>query len=119
MRDNMSFAHLSLTPTELHYIITSEKQRNYRLIDLREKHLYEHYHLKGAINIDYDTFMKQGSYETVVRNTAAVILYCERGGSSVYAAKRLADYCRERDMDCRIYSLSGGMTGYQRNFGKP
>lgn len=113
----MNFVHLSMTPTELQNMISSKERMNYSMIDLRERRLYNQFHLEGAINIDYDTFMQQDSYEAILKNKTAVILYCERGGSSIYAAKRLTDYCRKHGKEHRIYSLSGGMAGYQRKFG--
>lgn len=56
------------------------------IIDLREKEEYREGHIDTAINIPYDMI---DQYAGLLYRYELVILYCERGNSSLLAAKRL------------------------------
>lgn len=71
-----------------------------KLIDLREKEEFNLYHLQGAENIPYDDL---GKYKDRLSKNITYILYCERGGSSLMAAKELSKE------GYRVYTLIGGL----------
>lgn len=52
--------------------------------------------------------MKINDYSRVLTGRKTVIVYCVRGGSSIYAAYRL------RDKGYSVKSLIGGMTEYEK-----
>lgn len=128
----MQYISKSITATELKKMIDSGYLHQYLMIDLREKYQYNAGHIPGAVNIEYDTFMNMGQYDKLLQSGKDIILYCERGGSSVYATKRLFQYGvktgkqpqmgvnkgNKGRQQVNIYSLSGGMTGYVKKFGK-
>ena len=110
----------SITPSELNRIMRSKPHSSYMLIDLRESYVYQTEHINGALNIDYDTFMQMRDYEKFVLSGKMIILYCERGGRSVYAAKQLAQYVQNRNnkgmnsSKTVVCHLLGGMTAYRK-----
>lgn len=77
---------------------------NYLIVDLREKEDYEKGHIEGAIHMDYDH---------IDNNTVSlpydkiIIMYCDRGGLSLMAAKKLSV------LGYRIMSVIGGMKSYR------
>lgn len=77
---------------------------NTSMIDLRTKEEYDQYHLEGAKNIPYDDLDK---YKKKLSRNMTYILYCERGGSSLLAAKELS---RE---GYRIYTVIGGIRAWE------
>lgn len=77
---------------------------NTKLIDLRTKEEYEEYHLEGAENIPYDDLEE---YKDKLSKNITYILYCERGGSSLMAAKELS---REGYL---IYTVIGGIRAWE------
>lgn len=56
------------------------------IIDLREPEEYRERHIRGAINIPYDKLQSCCMFPMDMY----LILYCERGASSMSAAKELA-----------------------------
>ena len=72
-------------------------------IDLREREDYLKGHIPGAIHMDYEELMQKKQellrYQTVV-------LYCDRGNSSLLAAREL------RKLPVEIKSIAYGMAGY-------
>lgn len=80
------------------------------IIDLRDKREYEEYHVKNAINIEYDNFMEFDNYERVIDKNKTVVLYCDRGGRSIYAAKKLRMY------GYQVKSLAGGINNYLNRY---
>lgn len=70
-----------------------------RFIDLRETKEYEKRHIKGAVSIPFDDFENQ--YQSLPKSKIYV-LYCERGASSMLAAKKMLK------MGYQVKSLSGG-----------
>lgn len=80
--------------------------RKYQIIDLRTKQEYNEFHLYSAINIEYDRFMEINNYNAFLNKNKIIILYCDRGGRSIYAVNRLAKY------GYTVKSLSGGINDY-------
>lgn len=56
------------------------------IIDLREPKDYAKGHIRGSVNVPYEEMERS----VPVRRDAIYILYCERGASSLMAAKHLA-----------------------------
>ena len=56
----------------------------------------------------FDEFMKINDYSKLLTGRKTVIVYCVRGGSSIYAAYRLID------KGYHVKSLIGGMTEYEK-----
>lgn len=79
-------------------------RQNTIMIDLRTKEEYDLYHLEGAINIPYDDL---GKNKTRLLRDKTYILYCERGGSSLMAAKELSQE------GYRILSVIGGIRAWE------
>ena len=57
------------------------------MIDLRDQKAYEAGHIPGALNMPYEIFMK--TYAALPKNKT-YILYCEHGGTSIFAAREMA-----------------------------
>ncbi len=74
------------------------------LVDLRTREEYNLYHLENARNIPYDDLEK---YKSRLSRETTYILYCERGGSSLMAAKELS---REGYI---IYTVIGGIRAWE------
>jgi len=74
-------------------------------IDLRSKENYEYEHIKGAINIPYEELGK--SLE--VPSGLDLILYCERGSTSLRAARELSR------KGYRVKAVVGGLHAYRGN----
>ena len=83
--------------------------RKYQIIDLRTKKEYDDFHVYGAVNIEYDRFMNISNYNAFLNKNKIIILYCDRGGRSIYAVNRLAKY------GYTVKSLSGGINEYIKN----
>lgn len=79
------------------------------IVDLREKQEYEEYHIDGAINYSYNLLMKSNYFEDIIIKDKKIILYCERGGRSIYATRKL------RGMGYNVTSLQGGVENYLEN----
>ena len=80
--------------------------KNIRIIDLRSQKEYKEYHLQNAINIPLEEL--QNHINKLSRNKY-YILYCQRGGSSLIAAKKMAQ------LGYHVYSLMGGIQGIHKN----
>lgn len=93
---------------ELKQIVNNGKINDYEVIDLREREDYKRGHIRGAKNIPFDEFMKINDYSKILTGRKTVIVYCVRGGSSIYAAYRL------KDKGYHVKSLIGGMTEYEK-----
>ncbi len=77
---------------------------SYLIVDLREKKDYEKGHIEGAIHMDYDDIEHNAvslPYDKII------IMYCDRGGLSLMAAKKLSV------LGYRIISVIGGMKSYR------
>lgn len=77
---------------------------DYVFIDLREKEDYEKRHFIGAINVDYDDIEKNNG---MLPRNKTLILYCDRGGLSLMAAKKLSR------MGYDVKSVIGGLNAYK------
>ena len=98
----------------LSFIISKEslqeliKQNNSNLliVDIREKEKYERDHIEGAINYDYNLIMKSNYFGEQITKDKRIVLYCDRGGRSIYATRRL------RGLGYNVASLLGGIENY-------
>lgn len=70
------------------------------VIDLRERCDYCRSHLRGAKNLPYDEMCR---WEGTLPKNRRIILCCEYGNTSLYAAKCLAS------KGYRVYTLIGGL----------
>lgn len=73
-------------------------------VDLRDTKEYRQGHIPGAIQMDYEELMMRKQELT---NYKIVILYCDRGNTSLLAAREL------RNLPVEIKSIAYGMAGYQ------
>lgn len=73
------------------------------IIDLREKEAYMKSHIRTAVNIPYAELEKKENFP----KGKILIFYCERGGASIVAAKRMAK------MGYETRSVIGGFELYQ------
>lgn len=73
------------------------------IIDLREREEYDRGHIRGAYHLTFEELEQS----VPVRRDVTYILYCERGASSMMAAKRLA---RE---GYRVKTVIGGILAYR------
>ena len=73
------------------------------IIDLREQESYRKSHVRGAINISYETLENVG----VFGKEKILVFYCERGGASMLAAR---EYARK---GYRTRSVIGGFAAYR------
>lgn len=73
------------------------------IIDLRDEEEYRASHVKSAHNIPYDEFEEGRSFP----RGKILVLYCERGGASLKAAKLLA----QKGYQTR--SVIGGFQAYR------
>ena len=58
------------------------------LIDLRNPKEYHTGHIKGAVNVPYEEFEEMQTYD--FPKGKILVLYCDRGGASLQAARILA-----------------------------
>ena len=58
------------------------------LIDLRNPKEYHTGHIKGAVNVPYEKFEEMQTYD--FPKGKILVLYCDRGGASLQAARILA-----------------------------
>lgn len=73
------------------------------IIDLRAKEEYQKYHIASAVHIDYDDVEAL----FLLPRWKMIILYCERGASSMTRAKEMVR------KGYRVKSLLGGMNAYK------
>lgn len=77
------------------------------IIDVREPEAYEKKHIENAINIPFEKLEKD--YNKMPKDLI-LVLYCERGGSSMLAAKELFDRGHI------VRALMGGIKGYNGKY---
>lgn len=76
------------------------------IIDLREESLFRKAHIAGALNMPYETI----DYKRFKRfQNKKIILYCERGGTSMIVGKELAN------RGFQVASVIGGISAYRGN----
>ena len=63
-------------------------QKDSFLIDLRNPKEYHTGHIKGAVNVPYEKFEEMQTYD--FPKGKILVLYCDRGGASLQAARILA-----------------------------
>jgi rhodanese-related sulfurtransferase len=91
-----------ISPTEADAYI----DQGWVLIDLREKEQYKAGHLKNAINMPYEDL----DYSRFVKyRNRGLLLYCERGASSMIVGKELAKH------GYYVASMAGGIRAYRGN----
>ena len=73
------------------------------IIDLRSPREYRERHIRGAVNIPYDLLQSCCMFPL----DRCLILYCERGGTSMTAAKELAG------RGYLVKSVVGGIHAYR------
>jgi rhodanese-related sulfurtransferase len=76
----------------------------YLIVDLREKEDYDKSHILGAISMDYDDI---DNNKVKLPHNSTLILYCDRGGLSLMAAKKLSK------MGFDVKSVIGGFNAYR------
>lgn len=80
---------------------------NTSLIDLRTREEFALCHFEGAQNIPYDELAE---YKQYLSRNMEYILYCERGGSSLMAAKELSQE------GFHVYTVVGGIRAWQEAY---
>lgn len=77
-------------------------KNEYVIIDIRSPKEFRERHIKGAVCIPYERLFQQAR---LLKNRT-LILYCDRGGLSLKAAKEL------QEMGYRVKSVVGGIEAY-------
>ena len=75
----------------------------YVVIDLREPREFRKLHLKGAVCIPYENLKERVPF----LRGQTLILYCQRGGTSLMAARELSE------MGYRVKTMIGGIQAYE------
>ncbi len=91
----------TISPREIDRYIYSKRAL---IIDVRGAKEYEKAHIENAINIPFEKLEKD--YNRMPKDMM-LILYCERGGTSLLAAKELYDRGHV------VKALIGGIAGYK------
>lgn len=110
--DNMNVEMISVNEVK-----TYLNQENVQFVDLREPVEYIERHIKSAINIPYQELEEQLlngdklEKDWELRKDKLYIFYCDRGGVSLIAARRIMK------KGYRVKSLTGGMNAFfKKNF---
>lgn len=82
------------------------RDKDTRLVDVRTREEYGLYHLEGAVNVPYQEL---DAYKEKLSKNITYILYCERGSTSLLAAKALG---RE---GYRVYTVIGGIRAWEES----
>lgn len=80
-----------------------QNRKDALIIDLRSKEEYDKYHIPGALHIEYED---ERSLAILPKNKE-IILYCERGASSMAKAKELMR------KGYHVKTLIGGIRAYK------
>lgn len=75
------------------------------IIDLRSREEYRSGHIQGAVNLPYEEFEELQEYN--FPKGKVLVLYCDRGGASLLAARLLAR------KGYKTRTVIGGMNAYQ------
>ena len=89
----------TISPNEIDAYLFRE---GYVVVDLREPREFRRRHIKGAVCIPYEDLENRVRF---LKNQT-LVLYCERGGSSLMAAKNLSA------KGYRVISVIGGIQAY-------
>lgn len=79
------------------------------IIDLRDEDEYDEGHVPTSVNIPFDDFDK---YIKKLSNYDEIILYCDRGSSSLLASRELSK------MGYKIVNIYGGYHAYRGDISK-
>ncbi|MDO5344330.1 MAG: rhodanese-like domain-containing protein [Lachnospiraceae bacterium] len=79
------------------------RDRHSVIIDLRSPEEYQEAHIMGAVNIPFEELEKGLPYS----RAQELVLYCERGSTSMAAARELAE------KNYRVKSVVGGIHAYR------
>ncbi len=90
----------TISPREIDAFLFRE---GYSVIDIREPRDFRRLHLKGAICIPYGQLEERARF---LKNQT-LVLYCERGGASLMAARQLAE------KGYRVKTMIGGIQAYK------
>lgn len=77
-------------------------KNEYVIIDIRTPKAFRERHIKGAVCIPYERMFQQ----VHLLKKRTLILYCDRGGLSLKAAKEL------QEMGYKAWSVVGGIEAY-------
>lgn len=91
----------TISPGEAVYYIG---KKGVLFVDLREQEDYRVGHIPGAVWMDYDDLICR---KQELRRYQMVILYCDRGNTSLLAAREL------RSLPIEIRSIAYGMSEYK------
>lgn len=83
------------------------KNKRALIIDVREPEDYEKKHIENSINIPFEKLERE--YNKMPKDLM-LVLYCDRGGSSMLAAKELFD------RGYVVKALIGGIRGYKGKY---
>ena len=95
----------SISANKLDYYI-EKSDKNVQIVDVRDNYEYEKKHIKSAINISYEDIIK-GMFN--LSRDLQIIVYCDRGGKSMMAAKYLLK---------QGYTVKNVVGGLKNNHGK-
>lgn len=87
----------------LDYYIEANREQTV-IVDVGKRIRFEKRHINGAVNIPYDE-MIEGKYN--LPHDKIIILYCDRGGTSMMAAKYLITHGYE------VKNVVGGLRSYR------
>lgn len=79
------------------------------IIDLRDEDEYDSGHVPTAVNIPYD---KLDEYKHKLSNFNEIILYCDRGSSSLLASRKLSK------LGYNVVNIYGGFHAYRGDISK-
>ena len=107
--EDQSCAAVPLIKTnELYDWLVGHKQ--FLLVDVREQQEYEQGHLEHSLLRPLSSFNSQ--IESLQDHTT-IVIYCQKGGRSLKAAKALSDFSN----GVELYSLAGGMDEWLKEIG--
>ena len=90
----------TISPREIDSYLFRE---GYVVIDLREPREFRKLHIKGAVCIPYDQLEERARF----LKKQILVLYCERGGASLRAARMLSE------KGYRVKTMIGGNQAYK------
>ncbi|GAB3199773.1 rhodanese-related sulfurtransferase [Pontibacter aydingkolensis] len=95
-----------ITPARLHQKLGS--QNNVVLLDTRSKSEYEVSHLKGALLVDYDSFVMEQVRH--LPKTTLLVVYCSVG----YRSEKIGEKLKKEGYT-NVYNLYGGIFEWVNN----
>lgn len=92
----------NISPAQIDIYI--EQKKNAIIVDVRKEKKYGKRHIKGAVNITYEDILA-GKHD--LPGDMEIILYCDRGGMSMMAAKYLIS------KGYKVKNMVGGINNYR------